>query len=99
MNEFFENRLNTAHALIDEEQYDAAVILLKNLDARIHDVSVSTNLNALTGDIEKQYMNSLLMISNKAGDPWENYKQAESLRKWRAQQYLRLYDVTLQKSE
>lgn len=99
MNEFFQNRLNMAHALIDEGQYDEAVELLKNLDTRIHDTSISTNISLTIGDIEKQYTANLISIANKAGDPYENFKNAMVLKKWRSQQYLRFYDNLLMKHE
>ena len=99
MNEFFKNRLDTAHALIDEGSYDEAVELLKNLNTRIHDTEISTNINMTTTDIDKQYTNNLMALSNKAGDPYESYKNALGLRKWRSQQYLRFYDNLLIKHE
>lgn len=37
VNEFINERINMAHALIDEGQYDQAVSLLKRLKTRIHD--------------------------------------------------------------
>ena len=99
MNEFLESRLNTAHALIDEGRYDEAVEILKNLDMRIHDTGIATNINTTASDIEKQYTSNLVSISNKAGDPFESFKSALALKKWRAQQYLRFYDNLLIKHE
>jgi len=99
MNEFFENRLNVAHSLIDEGHYDEAVDVLKNLDTRIHDTGISTNINTTVSDIEKQYTASMISISNKAGDPFESFKSALALKKWRSQQYLRFYDNLLIKHE
>ena len=99
MNEFFKNRLDTAHALIDDGQYDESVELLKNLNTRIHDTEINTNINMTTTDIEKQYTNNLMALSSKAGDPYDNFKNALTLKKWRAQQYLRFYDNLLIKHE
>ena len=99
MNEFFLSRLNTAHALIDEGRYDEAVELLKNLDMRIHDEKTDTKIKTVADDIEKQYVANIISISNKASDPFESFKNALSLKKWRAQQYLRFYDNLLINSE
>jgi hypothetical protein len=99
MNEFFHNRLNTAHAMIDEGSYDEAVELLKNLNQRIHDTETSVNINTTTTDIDKQYTANLMSLANKAGDPYESFKNALALKKWRSQQYLRFYDNLLIKHE
>lgn len=99
MNEFFQNRLDTAHALIDEGRFDEAVELLRNLDTRIHDPSIRTNINTTSSDIEKQYTTNLASLSAKAGDPYDSFKNAISLRKWRSQEYLRFYDSLLKKHE
>ena len=99
MNEFFQNRLDTAHALIDEQRYDDAVEILKNLDIRIHDTSIRTNISMIANDIEKQYTTNLVSLSNKAGDPYDNFKSALALKKWRSQEYLRFYDQLLKKHE
>lgn len=99
MNEFFKNRLDTAHALIDEGNYDEAVELLKNLNTRIHDTQISTDINITTSDIDKQYTSNLMALSSKAGDPYESFKNVLALKKWRSQQYLRFYDNLLIKHE
>lgn len=99
MNEFFQNRLNVAHGLIDDGQYDEAVELLKNLNTRIHDTSISTNIHVITGDIDKQYQGNLVSLSSKAGDPYESFRNALALKKWRSQEYLRFYDNLLIKNE
>ena len=99
MNEFFQNRINVAHSLIDEGNYDEAIEVLKNLDSRIHDTTVATNIHTTISDIDKQYQTNLIAISSKLGDPYENYIAALKLKKWKSQQYLRFYDNLLMKHE
>lgn len=99
MNEFLRNRINIAHGLIDEGQYDEAVELLKNLNNRIHDVSIITNVKVTTADIDKQYQSNLVALSTKAGDPYEVFRSALLLKKNKAENYLRFYDNLLIKHE
>ena len=99
MNEFLRNRINVAHNMIDEGNYDDAVEILKNLNNRIHDTSIITNINTTTTEIDKQYKAGLASVSTKMGDPYENFKSALGLKRNRAENYLRFYDNLLIKHE
>ena len=99
MNEFLRNRVNVAHNMIDEGNYDDAVEILKNLNNRIHDTSIITNIKMTNEEIDKQKKASLASISTKMGDPYENFKSALLLKKNRAENFLRFYDNLLIKHE
>ncbi len=99
MNEFFQNRLDNAHAMIDDRRYDEAVELLKNLDTRIHDTGIRTNIEMTSNEIENKYKSNLTNLISKANDPEEGYLSKMGLKKWRSQEYLRFYDQLLKKHD
>jgi hypothetical protein len=99
MNEFFKNRLDMAHALIDEGQYENAVEVILNLKSRIHDSAVLTNINMHDTTVEKEYGIRYQNIASKAGDPTQSFQQLMVLKKWKAQEYLKYYDSTLREND
>jgi hypothetical protein len=99
MNEFFKNRLDTAHALIDENQYEVAVEIIQNLKTRIHDTTVLTQINMHDNETDKEYNIRFQNISMKAGDPTQSYVQLLMLKKWKAQEYLKYYDHMLREHD
>jgi hypothetical protein len=99
MNEFFKNRLDTAHALIDERQYEEAVELIQNLKTRIHDTNVLTQINMHDTETEKQYDTRYQNLAMKAGDPTQSFTQLVLLKKWRSQEYLKYYDLMLREHD
>ena len=92
MSEFFLDRLNIAHDLIDNYQYDRAVEIIKNLKTRIHDTELLTKINIHENDIEKRYQSDYVNLSGKQGDPFDSFKKVTDLQRWRAQEYLKYYD-------
>ena len=99
MNDFFKNRLDMAHALIDEGQYETAVEVIQNLKVRIHDSTVLTNMNLHDSDVENQFNTRFQNIAMKAGDPTVGYTNLLLLKKWRAQEYLKYYDHMLREHD
>jgi len=93
MSEFFKNRIDTAHALIDEQQYRAAVELILNLKTRIHAPDLLTKINLHDTEVEKEYNQRYQNIGIRGGDPYQIYTDAVNLEKWRAQEYLKFYDM------
>lgn len=91
MSEFFKNRLDVAHALIDEGEFDGAVEIIQNLKTRIHDESILGKLTLHDNKTKKEYMEQYTECG-KIGDPYESFKKAQEIRKWRAQEILRFYD-------
>jgi len=99
MSEFFINRLDTAHALIDEGQYDQAIELIQNLDTRIHDNELLIKLNQHKQETEKEYQTRYHSISMKSGDPYQSFIDVQGLKKWRSQEYLKFYDNMLREHD
>jgi hypothetical protein len=92
MSEFFRNRLDTAHGLIDERDFDTSVEIILNLKSRIHDTDILTKINLHDTEVEKEFQSRYISISGKAGDPYESFNQVLLIKKWRAQEYLKYYD-------
>ena len=99
MNEFFHNRLDAAHALIDETQYDIAVDIILNLKTRIHDTTILTQISMHDDNVEKEYQTKFANLARKAGDPTVSYTELVMLKKWRAQEYLKYYDHILREHD
>lgn len=99
MNEFFKNRLDTSHALIDEGNYEVAVEIILNLKSRIHDTTILTQINMHDAEVEKEYHTRFENLARKAGDPTESYTQLVILKKWRSQEYLKYYDHILREHD
>ena len=99
MNEFFKNRIDTAHALIDERMYDDAVELLQNIKTRIHDAGILSTMNQHDSDVDKEYNKQYATIGTQTGDPYESYSKVVQLKRWKAQEYLKFYDKTLREHE
>ena len=95
MNEFFKNRLDTAHALIDERNYGLAIEILKNLKVRIHDETPLAKLINHEDITEKNYLAARLNISRSGLDPVDAFDKNEENEKWKAQELLKFYDKTL----
>lgn len=92
MSDFFNNRIDTAHALIDEHDFDTPVEIIQNLKSRIHDQDILTKCNLHDNDVEKEFNARYTNLCQKSGDPTESFKQVMILKKWRAQEYLKFYD-------
>jgi len=99
MNEFFKNRIDTAHALIDEGQWDTAIEIVQNLKIRIHDATVLTQINMHDSEVEKEFNIRYQNIASKAGDPTQSYTQLVMLKKWRSQEYVKYYDHMLREHD
>lgn len=99
MSEFFRNRLETAHELIDVHDFDTAIEIIQNLKTRIHDVNILTKLNMHDSNVEQEYHNRYVTICQTPGDPYDQYNKFTNLRKWRAQEYLKFYDSTLREND
>jgi hypothetical protein len=99
MSEFFKNRIDTAHALIDEQDYDTPVEILLNLKTRIHDTDLLTKINMHDTEVEKEFQTRYMNISQKGGDPYDSFKQVLQLKKWRAQEFLKYYDMIIKEND
>ncbi len=99
MSEFFQNRLDTAHALIDEHDFDTPVEILQNLKTRIHDSDILTKIGMHETTVEKEYSTRYTLLCQKSGDPYESFKQMQILKKWRATEYLTFYDRLVRENE
>ena len=92
MSEFFKDRLDVAHALIDEHQYDMAVEIIQNLRVRIHDTDILTKINDHDNKVDNEYNNRYSLLSSRTGDPMQNFNEVQKIKKWRSQEYLTFYD-------
>lgn len=99
MSEFFRNRLDTAHALIDEHDYDTSVEIIQNLKTRIHDIDILTKINTHDIEVEKEFNNRYVSLSSRSGEPYEQYKELMNLKKWKAQEYLKYYDKIIREND
>lgn len=92
VSEFIRNRLDSAHSLIDEGSFEAAVNLLKNIKLRVHDEVVSDKISVF----EKEHDNTLSKRVNdiRSSSKDSLRKQYEELDQYEsyAKSYLSFYD-------
>ena len=92
MSEFLGDRINIAHNLIDEGQYEQAVEVLKNLKIRIHKEDVKAGMIAWEKQIEENFIKTKKEIPTQFGDIEEQFERYFVLKKQRATKYLEYYD-------
>lgn len=93
------NRLDVAHALIDEHDYDTPVEIIQNLKTRIHETELLAKIKRHEDSIENEYQTEYASISSKVGDPYEAFSKVLNLKKWRSQEYLKYYDKLMREHD
>jgi len=94
--ELFKGKLNQAHDLLDQRNYEACLEILTNLKIRIQDKTVYENAKAHEQKVETEYTQRYKDESAKHGDPLERFTKSsnfiDKMEKWRVQETLRFYD-------
>lgn len=98
-NAFFLDRINLAHAHMDQGDFDYPIKILKNLKVRIHDTTLLTQINIHDEQVEKRYQEDHTALCRSSGDPYENYKKELALNEWRCQEYIKYYDNIIRNNE
>lgn len=99
MNPFFEERLNIAHDLIDNRQFDRAIEIIQNLKTRIYEINLLSQIDIFSSEVEKEYSKRYNAISVEGGDPTKSYENVYNLQKWRASEYLHYYGKLFREHE
>jgi hypothetical protein len=105
MSEFFRNRLDAAHAMIDERDFERAVEIIKNLSMRIHDAVILNEIKSHDDNIDQTFIKNINAINSKVytGDPVDIASQRNQdifmQRQWKAQEYVRFYDLLSREHE
>ena len=96
VSKIFEEKLNLAHNLIDEEHYGEAVDILKNLIARVHDKETLQEITTHMKQVDEMYNKRYKEETDRNGEPWRKYNEAltflNDLNKWKAQELLKFFD-------
>lgn len=92
MSEFLGDRINIAHNLIDEGQYEQAVEIMKNLKMRIHDQAKKDEMIVWEKQVEENFIKTKKEIPTMFGDIEEQFERYFVLKKQRATKYLEYYD-------
>lgn len=97
--EFINNRVDVAHNLIDEGQYQGAVELLKNLKVRIHDAGIEISITEFEKTHDSDKDKQIASARQTTGDPIEiNAKEALVWSRY-AKAYLNFYDKLTKEHE
>ena len=96
VNEFLIDRVNMAHALLDEMQVDTALRILKNIKLRIQDKNLLGEIGDKENHIEIEYTNKMKTIS---GDPMTVTGKLNELEIWRIREYITFYDNIVKSHE
>jgi len=97
VNDFILSRIDTAHALIDEQQYEEAVGILKNLKLRIHDPDIEKRIKEFEDSHDRKLHEMLFSIENSNNDPLLKQRDAMNQLKKYAESYLKYYDGLIKK--
>lgn len=93
---FIQDRIDTAHALIDEGAYDQAVEVLKNIKYRIHEEGVLADIEQFEKEHDKKLEDMTQGIDTSSDDPLrKNYNKTLQWKKY-SQVYLRFYSKLTQ---
>ena len=89
---FITDRIDNAHALIDQGSYDQAVELLKNIKFRVHEEGVVAEIETFEKEHDKKLEDMIKGIQTSSDDPLR--KQHNELKQWEkySHMYLRFYD-------
>lgn len=92
VSEFIRDRLDNAHAMIDEGGYDQAVHLLKNIKYRVHEEGVRAEIEQFEKEHDKKLDDMIKGIQTSNEDPLR--KQHNEIHQWEkySHMYLQFYD-------
>ena len=93
VNEFLIDRVNMAHALLDEMQVEQALWIIKNIKIRIQKPNLLGEIQDKENHIEIEYKNRM---KNLTGTPMELTGKVGELNLWRIKEYITFYDRIIQ---
>ena len=96
VNEFLMDRVNMAHALLDQGQLKEALDVTKNIKIRIQDKNLLGEITDKENHIEIEYSNKFKSID---GDPVTQSGKLFELNMWRAKEYINYYDRVIRTHE
>ena len=91
VSEFIQNRIDTAHDMIDQGYYEQAVELLKNLKNRTHETGTYQEIKQWELEHDKKLNELLDNIDHSSDDPLRKQKNKEKKWKEYTQTYLNYY--------
>jgi len=99
VSDFIKERINVAHDMIDQNGYNEAVEVLKNLKNRIHEQSVMPEIKRFEDEHDKKLEEMLNKIRTSSDDPLR--KQYNEIQQWKkySQSYLKFYDNITKKHD
>jgi hypothetical protein len=89
VNDFLIDRVNMAHALLDEMQVEQALWIIKNIKLRIQDKNLLGEIQDKENHIEIEYTNKMKSIT---GEPTIVAGKLGELNLWRIKEYIEFYD-------
>ena len=96
VNEFLMDRVNMAHALLDQGQLGEALQLIKNIKIRIQDKNLLGEITDKENHIEIEYSNKMKTLN---GDPVSISGKLFELNLWRIKEYINFYDRVIRTHE
>jgi len=81
VSDFIQNRVDTAHNLIDEGAYSDAVEILKNIKHRVHEEDPRAAIERFENEHDKKLEDLIRSITNNSDDPLR--KQHNTIEQWK----------------
>lgn len=90
--EFIDSRIDAAHDLLDQGNYEAAVNILKSIKIRVHDENVEKIISDFETKKDKESNEKLNQIEQVFTDAIEKYGDGSNIARKHAVSYLNFYD-------
>jgi len=94
--ELFKKKLDQAHDLLDQRNYEGCLEILTNLKIRIQDTTIYEKAKQHENKVDESYTQKYKDEAAKHGDPLERFTKSsnfiDKMEKWRVQETLRFYD-------
>ena len=90
--EFIDSRIDAAHDMLDQGNFEAAVHILKSIKIRVHDVEVEKQITDFEAGKDKEANDKLSQIEQVFSDAISKYGDGTEIARKRAVSYLNFYD-------
>jgi len=98
-NDFIIDRINQAHHMIDEGNYQNAVEILKNLKFRVHDGKLEADIKHFEKTCDETLEKDIVNIDNTSVDPLRKQSNINEKYYGWATSYLNFYDRLVKQNE
>lgn len=90
--EFIDSRIDAAHELIDQGDFQSAIHILRSIKIRVHDQDIEEQIKNFETQTDEQVSNKLQRIEQAFSDAIDKYGDGNRIVRKQAVSYLNFYD-------